>query len=64
MVSKVRLVYVNHLFQATSNYDDIFDCFLKQVEIDEFSRMTSDDLRICLIEYCQHNIVLLEVRSV
>ena len=52
MVMNVKLLCVNNIFQATSNYDDIFDCFLKQVEIDEFSRMTSDDLRNCLIEYC------------
>ena len=62
MLMKTNVVHTNYIFQATSNYDDIFDCFVKQVEIDEFSRMNSDDLRICLIEYCKHNSAELEVR--
>ena len=59
---KKNVVRNQLIFQATSNYDDIFDCFVKQVEIDEFSRMNSDDLQICLIEYCKQNIAELEVR--
>ena len=44
-----------------TNFDDIFESFLKQVEIDEYGEMTTDDLRNCLVEYCRHNISVLEV---
>ena len=44
-----------------TNFDDIFESFLKQVEIDEYGAMSMDDLRNCVVEYCRHNINVLEV---
>ena len=42
-----------YVLQASSNFDDIFEVFLRQIEVDEYPPMTPDGLRNCVQDYCQ-----------
>ena len=63
IILKGKLVSISLHLQIDQNIDDLFDSILAQVEFEEFSRMSGDDLRNCVIEYVQQNRKQVEVRA-
>ena len=50
--------------QNSGDIDDLFESVLQQVEFEEFTHMTPDDLRNIVIEYTQQNTEVIEVCTV
>ena len=42
-----------YILQSISDINDIFECFLHQLEIENFDNFTSEDLREVCIKYVQ-----------
>ena len=50
-----------YLLQSISDINDIFECFLHQLEIESFENFTSEDLREVCIKYVEENSDTVEV---
>ena len=65
---KLNILHELHMsillfLQSISDINDIFECFLHQIEIENFEHFTSEDLREVCIKYVEKNSDTIEVRE-